>query len=110
MKKLKTFDLNVLSEPIEAALNSFDFETAHGCMVRLNHTWAIAGEKHFRVPAVIEVENAVRKRLTNNFKQMIESNQESFYSSCGGYVIECFFNENNGYWARILYAPVETLD
>ena len=113
MERLKTFDLNIFSQIIQSSLEEFNFGAAHSCMEKLNHAWVMEtdydGKEICRVPTILEIEREVRKRLTNDFRKMVNSGLDSWFSSTGGYVLECYFSEDDGYWARIMYAPVETL-
>lgn len=96
--------MNKFDSIIEEDLDNFDFEETAAIMRVLNHEWHGEG-----IPTVLQIRKEVRKRLIDDYKRLIELKEEFVYSSSGGIRIECHYNAEDGYWADIMYCPVETL-
>lgn len=96
--------MNKFDSIIEEDLDNFDFEETVAIMHVLNHEWRGEG-----IPTVLQIRKEVRKRLIDDYERLIELKKEFVYSSSGGIRIECHYNGEDGYWADIMYCPVETL-
>lgn len=125
-------DMNIFDKIIEEDLEEFDFDEAHRVMTLLDHKWYMGriktdeGElnvdeleksENYKIPTAIEIRKELRKDLITRYTELEEMKERyeecknglTVTSSCGGYRIIVHYNEDDGYWADIMYCPVETL-
>lgn len=107
-------DMNIFSDVIEDDLESFNIELAQKYMVVLDHKWynhagPIEDSTCYYIPSVTDIRRELRKRLIEGYERLVSTGNEYNYSSTGGFRIQCHHNDEDGYWAEIMYCPVETI-
>ncbi|MCQ2125063.1 MAG: hypothetical protein MJZ25_12860 [Fibrobacter sp.] len=109
----RKLDMNKFSKIIDEDLDNFDFHQAVHVMEKLGHTWVLEnlegdGEDR-RVPTELELYKNIRGRLVSMYEYMVTNKETLYFSSTGGFRIETRYNKTDGYWADIMYCPVETI-
>ena len=113
------FDLNEFDTIIENDIENVDVHEIYEAMVKLDHKWFTGDAKNpdeldnedlVVVPTETMIYKDIRKKLIQCYTRMIENKENYTYMTSGGIRVQTHYDdENDEYWAEIMYCPVESI-
>lgn len=101
-------DMKIFDDVINEDMDNFFFDEAAAIMNTLNHGWVSSDDNVAHVPGKAEIIKHVRKMLIDTYDRLVSNDCKYMTTSTGGYRVACH-HDDDGYWADIMYAPVETV-